>query len=379
MSRERIALLDVERAASASALDADADEGASTRDRQHPSTSRRVVLATLTTCALLAAGSAATRGRLDWSDIASSLPSLGQGVTGGAKSEGNGYPIFLHIPKAGGTTIENALGKLGIRVGYCHPKPRPYALVDRFRNYEAWHTPPVGAVENSWAIVRDPYDRAQSEFRWASTFSAPAVYHSLNPGYSAHNCKAFQSWVQNHMVAVDNPLRKCYAEGGYSVDGIKACNAKITTALGVGSHWIPQSIMAASATTVFHMEDCMSSTPGTCKTVNGQGSQPNILSYMRANYKPNISLDDLYNEWHHGVEKPDLGSCWSGFDPKILAAFNEAYKSDFTNFGYQVKTPRQGEGSGFDATRQDSTETLGQVQQRLGHVLQENMLPHCGG
>jgi hypothetical protein len=181
------------------------------------------------------------------------------------------------------------------------------------------------------------------------------------------------------MVAVDNTLRKCYAEGGYSVDGIKACNAKITTALGVGSHWIPQSIMAASATTVFHMEDCMSSTPGTCKTVNGQGSQPNILSYMRANYKPNISLDDLYNEWHHGVEKPDLGSCWSGFDPKILAAFNEAYKSDFTNFGYQVKTPRQGEGSGFDATRQDSTETLGQVQQRLGHVLQENMLPHCGG
>jgi len=432
MSSERIALLDVERAASASALDADADEGASTRDRQHPSTSRRVVLATLTTCALLAAGSAATRGRLDWSDTNSSVSIFGyvggenRGVTNvgdvrqsearssrangdeealgtfgrlgeidygslapeelralvtkelADKVEGHGLPVFLHIPKAGGTTIENELGRLGIEVGLCHA--RPYEKESRFNEFEPWHTPPVGQVPNSWVIVRNPYTRAQSEFLWASNWEAPEVFQSLNPGYSAQNCRAFASWVEKKMKpAYENTLRECYSRRSYTSYGIQECNAQIAGGLGVSSHWIPQSIMAASATTVFRMEDCMSVHEGVCAHARGDGSQPNILSFMRTYYHPAVSLRSVSNEWHDSVQKPDLGACWDQFDPQLLDIFNRVYDFDFSQFRYPVKTPAQRQGDAFDDDRRGSNLTLSQVQAMLpeGEVVQDNAGPQC--
>ena len=434
MSSERIALLDVERAASASVLDAADDEGASTHDRQHPTT-RRVILATLTTCALLAAGSAVTRGRLNWRDTDSSSVSVfgyvggeSRGVTNvgdvrsseasatpGAndddkealddrgrlgeidygslapdalralvireladKEEGHGLPVFLHIPKAGGTTIENELGRVGIDVGLCHA--RPYERESRFNEFEPWHTPPVGQVPNSWVIVRDPYTRAQSEFLWASNWEAPEVFQSLNPGYSAQNCRAFASWVEKKMKpAYENPLRECYSRRSYTSHGIEECNARIAGGLGVGSHWIPQSIMAASATTVFRMEECMSVHEGVCAHARGDGSQPNILSFMRTYYHPAVSLRSVSNEWHDSVQKPNLGACWDQFDPQLLDMFNRVYDFDFSQFRYPMKTPARRQGDAFDDDRQDSTVTLSQVQATLpkGEVVQDNAGPQC--
>jgi len=435
MSSERIALLDVERAASArDVLDGVADgEGASTHDRQHP-TSARVILATLTTCALLAAGSAVTRGRLNWRDTDSSLSvfgyvgvdSRGDTNVGDARSsevsappganddhkealddrgrlgeidygslapdalralvireladkeEGHGLPVFLHIPKAGGTTIENELGRVGIQVGLCHA--RPYERESRFNEFEPWHTPPVGQVPNSWVIVRDPYTRAQSEFLWASNWEAPEVFQSLNPGYSAQNCRAFASWVEKKMKpAYKNPLRECYSRRSYTPRGIEECNARIADSLGVSSHWIPQSVMAASATTVFRMEECMSVHEGVCAHARGNGSQPNILSFMRTYYHPAVSLRSVSNEWHDSVQKPNLGACWDQFDPQLLDMFNRVYDFDFSQFRYPMKTPARRQGDAFDDDRQDSTVTLSQVQATLpkGEVVQDNAGPQC--
>ena len=78
------------------------------------------------------------------------------------KCEGVGLPVFLHVPKSGGTAIETALGQIGISVGYCHK--RPFEFREKFVGYEAWHTPPKGRVANSWAIVRDPCARAERIF-----------------------------------------------------------------------------------------------------------------------------------------------------------------------------------------------------------------------
>ena len=102
--------------------------------------------------------------------------------------------MFLHIPKTGGTTIETVLGALGIDVGFCHK--RPFEFRKKFVGYEQWHTPPAAEVPDSFAIVRNPYSRAQSEFLWRVNWLDKALFHTLRPGYDPENCEKFENHVK---------------------------------------------------------------------------------------------------------------------------------------------------------------------------------------
>ena len=303
-----------------------------------------------------------------------------------ASTEGEDAPIFLHIPKSGGTTIESVLGKLGINVGCCNPR-RPYELRGNYGGMESWHTPPSDRVANSWAVVRNPYYRAASEFLWQTNWGNTTMFHSLNPGYSVHNCETFQRYVKNHAWALTtSDLARCYREGGYTIESMKACDGSVVTGnLGVTSHWIPQVIMAASAERVFKIENCFAKTEGTCPDpLRGGEPQDNILKFMREHYSPLVSFDDKINEWNERVTKPDLMSCWREFDPEVLNAFNFVYAEDIQWFNYPVIERSEGAlGASFDPykQRQESLPSLGEIAQGLpsGEILQENVAPSCSG
>jgi hypothetical protein len=291
--------------------------------------------------------------------------------------------VFVHIPKTGGTTIESVLGHAGIRVGYCHNWDLSYKLRESFIGWERWHTPAKGTIPNSWAIVRDPYKRAESEFLYATgAYSFDDVFSKLHPGYSRANCVAFQSYIEPRVSAIAKSAKSaCYKAAQFTLQGMDKCDE---TRLGgyALSHWGPQSVFTATALRVFKIEECFTTTEGMCPTARATDTkreQPNILSFLRKYYHRSVTLDRKYNEWHDEVEKPDLHSCWEHFSPSVLQDFNDVYAYDFEQFGYSTITP-SASNLGFPIRGDEPVVTLGEIQAKLpkGQRIQDNAAPDCG-
>ena len=327
-------------------------------------------------------------GALEWEDVFGNMSLaerkelVSRDLAG--RTEGHGLPTFLHVPKNGGTTIETALGVLGIDAGYCHNVPgvpRPYKLRQRFAGFEPWHTPPANAVPGSWGIVRDPYHRAASEFLWETHLYERALFDSLKPGYSAKNCKALQDYVQRNVAGmVDHPVRKCYDNVKYTLEGMATCDAQPDApgGLGAGSHWIPQSVMLAAAEKVFRYETCFDDEDGQCDAARSGGQIGNIISFLHKRYHPAVSLKEATSKWVADVEKPDFASCWKDFDPAILHAFNDVYKHDIEGFGYKFIHPNpDASGSSFSRHGEAHRKTLGDIAVELGRDVQQYTGPGC--
>ena len=74
-------------------------------------------------------------------------------------------PIFVHIPKTGGTSIEESLLQRGVKGGkHLDYSKHPYKVADV--PCVPWHKPPVAFVKNSFAVVREPFSRLESEFEY---------------------------------------------------------------------------------------------------------------------------------------------------------------------------------------------------------------------
>ena len=98
------------------------------------------------------------------------------------KREGKGLPIFIHIPKAGGTSVEAMVANVGARIGSCNSRETNGASNEAARAvrvHPAWdvgkaedyHSPPKVVkgktyLENSFTTVRNPFSRAESEYFW---------------------------------------------------------------------------------------------------------------------------------------------------------------------------------------------------------------------
>jgi len=75
---------------------------------------------------------------------------------------------FIHIPKTGGTSIEDLFHqRWNISVGRFGTNYSVYPL-----QCSKWHCPPSTKVRNSFALVRDPVERLESEFWWGHSLFA---------------------------------------------------------------------------------------------------------------------------------------------------------------------------------------------------------------
>jgi hypothetical protein len=229
-----------------------------------------------------------------------------------------------------------------------------------------------------------------SEFLWQTSIDGTETFASMKPGYAVKNCQIFQDFVEENIKNMyANPIRQCYEEKEYTIVGMDICDATLgpTTpgpGIGGGSHFVPQSIMTASADRVFQLESCFSTEEGTCNDARSGDKIDNIILFLRKNYHPAITLSETVNEWTGGeaVPKPDLHSCWAQFSPRVLRMFNEIYAQDIQRFGTSgFIHPRAGvpddRASFSDVGFVVSAKTLGEYESELGFKLQQNMGPGC--
>jgi len=145
------------------------------------------------------------------------------------KEEGQLLPSFVHVPKAGGTLVESAVGSVGGRIGACNEK-RPYEIAPGWdKEVAPWHAQPKKLVQDSFAICRNPFDRFQSQFlydpRWAKVSNRAEFPHNQKK-----TCEAFGKWATDKMenwANVDDRLQ-CYKRTKFDSKGIDACDETFT-------------------------------------------------------------------------------------------------------------------------------------------------------
>jgi len=185
---------------------------------------------------------------------------------------------FIHIPKTGGSSIEAWLSSLGPMFFYsgnvvpsflkCTPQ---HFTIDYLTLLDP--TP----SDAMFCIVRDPYQRAESEYHFRTAGQRPA----MRPDYS--------TWM------------------------IQQINRYKTQKHHLDNHFLPQSHFVNEKVSRFRFESGFD-------TIFSEVSQ--LLNLPQPSSIPHINKS----------EASEL--CWSN---ELLDLFNSTYKNDFELFGYKMR------------------------------------------
>lgn len=145
--------------------------------------------------------------------------------------------LFVHIPKTGGTALTEWLGGFG--PVHLHSNGKPMGALTtpqhlRWADIACFFA--KGYFDHRFTVVRNPYDRIESEYRYRQ---APA-------GRSSHqSVERFSTWLERHIKQagavphhLDNHIRPQvdFIGGGVQVyhyeDGLDAIAARIAEEIG---------------------------------------------------------------------------------------------------------------------------------------------------
>ena len=136
------------------------------------------------------------------------------------KLEVGSRPVFIHIPKTGGTSIELTAARRGVKLGACASTcpvldntcegieaSQAYPVQPGYEKCSRLHRPPRfsnGVIPNSFCVIRNPFDRLVSEFNYWRLM--PWVQ---NP--AEDTCGDFERWVEGVASSIiDNKMMACH-------------------------------------------------------------------------------------------------------------------------------------------------------------------------
>ena len=230
-------------------------------------------------------------------------------------------PIFIHIPKTGGVSVEDAAAKAGHVTGACvvhafGDANLPYAVAPGF-DCEPYHTPPLRFVPFSFAVVRDPYARMVSEFNWRAMWDE-RVAEEMRGGKWSFTCGDFEDAVRDHVAQVaENPFFACLAETDFEEADYAACHAKHPDDPLTDSHAFPQWLFAKNAERVFKHE----------------AFDAEVWPFLRR-AGVTRARDAAENINSAGAVSKVAMKCWAFVSRETLEDFVRLYAVDFKNLGY---------------------------------------------
>ncbi|MCB1379839.1 MAG: sulfotransferase family 2 domain-containing protein [Alphaproteobacteria bacterium] len=146
--------------------------------------------------------------------------------------------LFIHIPKTGGTTIENWLRSLGPVHFYSFGVPTASRCTPQhFRRQDFRDFFADGYFDYAFTMVRNPYHRIASEYRMRAMMQGGGFFKSW---------PSFSLWLEDNLAKqksmpfhLDNHLRAQWEFIGSDVevfrleDGIEIALEKVSSKLGV--------------------------------------------------------------------------------------------------------------------------------------------------
>jgi len=192
---------------------------------------------------------------------------------------GDRRALFLHIPKAAGSSLTKWLSEHG-KVSFFRPRPVPPFSIPpqhmRWRDFDYLLNGPV--FDYTFAVVRDPFDRLESEYFWAHR----------NADSTGQPWDDFNSWVERQIKAVrKNPFH-------------------------ASNHLCPQVSFLADTVEIFKIED---------------GMEQITASLAEALKLPTPASTPLRNA--RPEKSPVL--VWSG---ESITLVQDYYAQDFKTLGY---------------------------------------------
>ena len=236
------------------------------------------------------------------------------------QSAGSSLPVFVHIPRTGGTTVEDLYYDHDAQAGFCQyafQETMNYAVDDAVPwACVPWHTPPKEKIPDSFAVFRSPYSRLASE--WARA----------EPDTDPSDCERFSRWLKKKLRKMSaSPLYACVADASFTPQGFSRCASehpgeKFATDGEVGCHLLPQ---VAYANVVEHR-------------LSFEEWDESVVPFLRAR-----GFEDLRNATvtraNSGTGELGSSYCWDtgAVDPEAWALVNEVYAVDLRTLGYETR------------------------------------------
>ena len=237
------------------------------------------------------------------------------------KSLPDAQPIFIHIPKTGGVSVEDTASKAGHVTGACvvhafGDENLPYAVAPGF-DCEPYHTPPLKFVPFSFAIVRDPYARMVSEFNWRAMWD-DSVAEEMRSGKWSFTCGDFEEAVRDHVAQVaGNPFFACLSTTDFEEADYESCHAKHPEDPLTDSHAFPQWLFAKNAERVFKYE----------------AFETEVWPFLRR--AGVVRAGDGAEKINSAGSVSEIAAkCWAFVSKETLEDFVRLYAVDFKNLGY---------------------------------------------
>ena len=196
---------------------------------------------------------------------------------------------FIHITKNAGTTIEDLAKEKGILWGrfndeYCKNINTTRNISDPWHNYFPSLDKSVRSKYNWFLVVRNPYDRILSEFK----------YHVKMNGNKNFTNKTFNEFIQNK---------------------IKEANNTNTNVGKYGGHFAPQYKYLTNDDKIHILK---------FENLNQE------FNDLMKQYNINLKLDEKHNVSNHKFTIND-------FNESTKKLIQEVYKKDFDLFNYEIK------------------------------------------
>ena len=230
-------------------------------------------------------------------------------------------PIFIHIPKTGGVSVEDLASKSGYVTGACvvhsfGDGSLAYPLADGFQ-MEPYHSPPKRFVPYSFTVVRDPYARMVSEFNWRAFWDVEKK-RDLQKGQWSFTCGEFEEFVKNHVDGVaNNEFFKCLQATDLTEADYDVCYSKHSNTPLSDSHALPQWLLAKNAERVFKYENYETEVWPFLRRVG-------VVGALESTEKINSA----------GSVSETASKCWAFMSKSTLGEFVQLYAMDFKNLEY---------------------------------------------